>query len=209
MSKYFDGDKLSGYEGSPITYVYGSCEQCNNCGVGYNGLVFRPQRTILRYGDLSISGTSMPFTCDCCGREIFGCTFVNGMKFCAKCYQETFGNQKKYVDMLNKESSELLINLLAEKDKQIAELQKQLAEKEKELLIEKTTNDKWYKREVFRRDEKIKRQRNQLNSQPVEIAEKIKKFIHTGEYDDFGNEYLMSGSSVLEFLDEFLKEYQK
>ena len=62
---------------------------------------------------------------------------------------------------------------------------------------------------MFRRDEKIKRQRNQLKSQPAEIVEKIKKFIHTGEYDDFGNEYLMSGSSVLEFLDEFLKEYQK
>lgn len=151
MSKYFDGDKLSGYEDSPITYVYGSCEQCNNCGVGYNGLVFRPQGTILRDGDLSISGTSMSFTCDCCGREIFGCTFVNGMKFCAKCYQETFGNQKKYVDMLNKESSELLINLLAEKDKQIAELQKQLEEKDKDnqflkkmYFLERTKNDNYH-----------------------------------------------------------------
>ena len=33
------------------------------------------------------------FTCDVCGREVQGITFVNGMKFCAKCYQETFGNQ--------------------------------------------------------------------------------------------------------------------
>ena len=49
----------------------------------------------------------------------------------------------------------------------------------------------------------------ELQKQLAEIVEKIKKFIHTGEYDDFGNEYLMSGSSVLEFLDEFLKEYQK
>lgn len=67
------------------------------------------------------------FTCDVCGREVFSCNIVNGMKFCAKCYQETFGNQQ------NKESSELLVNSLAEKDKQIAELQKQLAEKEKRL----------------------------------------------------------------------------
>lgn len=69
---------------------------------------------------------SISFTCDCCGREVGGCNIVNGMKFCAKCYQETFGNQKKYVDMLHKETGELLVNLLAEKDKQIAELQKQL-----------------------------------------------------------------------------------
>lgn len=44
--------------------------------------------------------------CDSCGREVYGCNIVNGMKFCAKCYQETFGE--------------------ADKDKQIAELQKQL-----------------------------------------------------------------------------------
>ena len=35
--------------------------------------------------------------------------------------------------MLHKETGEVLVNLLAEKDKQIAELQKQLAEKDKEL----------------------------------------------------------------------------
>ena len=70
--------------------------------------------------------SGISFTCDSCGREVFGCNIVNGMKFCAKCYQETFGNQQKYIDMLNKESSELLVNSLAEKDKQIAELQKQL-----------------------------------------------------------------------------------
>ena len=29
--------------------------------------------------------------CDVCGRELQGYTSVNGMKFCAKCYQETFG----------------------------------------------------------------------------------------------------------------------
>ena len=51
--------------------------------------------------------------CDSCGREVYGCNIVNGMKFCAKCYQETFGE--------------------TDKDKQIAELQKQLAEKDKEL----------------------------------------------------------------------------
>lgn len=74
------------------------------------------------------------FTCDSCGREVYGCNIVNGMKFCAKCYQETFGNHQKYIDMLNKESSELLVNSLAEKDRQITELKKQLQERS---IIEK------------------------------------------------------------------------
>lgn len=70
--------------------------------------------------------------CDSCGRDVCGCNIVNGMKFCAKCYQETFGNQQ------NKESNELLVNSLAEKDRQITELKKQLEEKEKTIqgLIE-------------------------------------------------------------------------
>lgn len=90
-------------------------------------------------------------SCDVCNRENVGITWVNGMKFCAKCYQETFGNQKKYVDMLHKENGELLVNLLAEKDKQIAELQKQLEEKEKDnqffkkmYLSEKQKNDNYH-----------------------------------------------------------------
>ena len=89
--------------------------------------------------------SGISFTCDSCGREVFGCNIVNGMKFCAKCYQETFGNQQ------NKESSELLVNSLAEKDKQIAELQKQLEEKEKDnqflkkmYLSEKQKNDNYH-----------------------------------------------------------------
>ena len=56
----------------------------------------------------------MNFTCDICGREVFSCTFVNGMKFCAKCYQETFGE--------------------TDKDRKIADLEAKLAEKEKENL---------------------------------------------------------------------------
>ena len=57
--------------------------------------------------------SSMNFTCDVCGREVFSCTFVNGMKFCAKCYQETFGE--------------------TDKDKTIADLETKLAESEKQI----------------------------------------------------------------------------
>ena len=35
------------------------------------------------------------FTCDVCGRELNTCSIVNGMKFCAKCYQETFGKDNQ------------------------------------------------------------------------------------------------------------------
>ena len=55
--------------------------------------------------------SSMNFTCDVCGREVFSCTFVNGMKFCAKCYQETFGE--------------------TDKDRKIADLETKLAESQK------------------------------------------------------------------------------
>ena len=63
--------------------------------------------------------------CDSCGREVHGCNIVNGMKFCAKCYQETFGE--------------------TDKDKQIAELKKQLKSQPAE-IVEKIKN---YKGEYF------------------------------------------------------------
>lgn len=55
------------------------------------------------------------FTCDSCGRELNGCSIVNGMKFCAKCYQETFGkdNQQNEIQQLKQQ--------LAEKYKEIDE----------------------------------------------------------------------------------------
>ena len=53
------------------------------------------------------------FTCDVCGRELLGCTWANGMRFCAKCYQETFGE--------------------TDKDRRIADLEAKLAECEEEL----------------------------------------------------------------------------
>ena len=161
------------------------------------------------------------FTCDVCGREVFSCNIVNGMKFCAKCYQEIFGNQQ------NKESSELLVNSLAEKDKQIAELKQQLEEKEKEvekirelraikddasqceivngvkfnaeqIMIMALLNDDLY--------ERIKRLENQLRSQPAEIVEKIKEFVDGNAYYYEEEQY---AKHIIKYLDDILKEYQK
>lgn len=107
--------------------------------------------------------SSMNFTCDVCGREVFSCTFVNGMKFCAKCYQETFGEidkDRKIADLeaklaeseskrksleekvkfLTEEIKECFVDgqkyneLREQKDKEIQELKQQLAEKEKNAL---------------------------------------------------------------------------
>ena len=56
------------------------------------------------------------FICDVCGRELNGCSIVNGMKFCAKCYQETFckDNQQNEIQQLKQQ--------LEEKDKEIDRL---------------------------------------------------------------------------------------
>lgn len=80
--------------------------------------------------------SSINFNCDNCGREVLGCTWVNGMKFCAKCYQETFVNNttftnktpsptETFVDLLNKEMYEL----------KIADLEAKLAESEKKFIM--------------------------------------------------------------------------
>ena len=99
--------------------------------------------------------SSMNFTCDVCCREVFSCTFVNGMKFCAKCYQETFGETDKDRKIADLEArlaesekkaysrghsqrdiaNEIKLNALREdvanKEKRIVELKQQLAESEK------------------------------------------------------------------------------
>ena len=128
--------------------------------------------------------------CWYCNNELTSGDSPKHFGICNKCYNEMFN------------SVDTIIRSLTNK---ISELQKQLGKKEKE--IRQLDNEKVM---LLNNSMKLLKEKDdKLDSQPVEIAEKIKKFIHTGEYDDFGNEYLMSGSSVLEFLDEFLKEYQK
>lgn len=89
--------------------------------------------------------SSMNFTCDVCGREVFSCTFVNGMKFCAKCYQEIFGN-KNMTENLNN-MYEAYLKILNEKDQQITNLQNQFAITEKALELACEPRDDWGGRE--------------------------------------------------------------
>ena len=57
------------------------------------------------------------FNCDVCGRAVNGITQVNGMNFCAKCYQETFGmsdlikNNAQHTEQLLKENAQLKKNI--------------------------------------------------------------------------------------------------
>lgn len=151
--------------------------------------------------------SGISFTCDSCGREVFGCNIVNGMKFCAKCYQETFGNQQ------NKESSELLVNSLAEKDRQITELKKQLEEKDADIIALDTDN--------YSFKQQIDNLKQQLKSQPAEIVEKIRKWgwkhynwvgDGTGYDGQEYNECIGFNKAIdqlNEILDTILQEYQK
>ena len=59
--------------------------------------------------------------CDGCGREVQGYNIVNGMKFCAKCYQEIFGNKNMTENLKN--MYEAYLKILNEKDQRIAELE--------------------------------------------------------------------------------------
>lgn len=69
------------------------------------------------------------YWCDSCGKRVRGITIVNGMDFCAKCYQEIFGE--------------------TEKDRKIADLEAKLAESEKQIKdARETANmsvDSWCK----------------------------------------------------------------
>ena len=97
--------------------------------------------------------SNMNFNCDVCGREVQGCTLVNGMKFCAKCYQETFGE--------------------TEKDRKIADLQSQLAEKDKE--IERLKELVMHK--TYNRNAAEARLNYEQNQKAIEELERLKSAI--------------------------------
>ena len=121
-------------------------------------------KQICSYKDIDRFG----FTCDVCGRKINGCSIVNGMKFCAKCYQETFGkdNQQNEIQQLKQQLAEKQntideINkkfvqavhdwkvLCAEKDKEISKLQASCQQVKTQLAIQelekvKASADKWF-----------------------------------------------------------------
>ena len=101
------------------------------------------------------------FICDNCGIETNGFTFVNGMKFCAKCYHQIFGKDNQQTE--------------------IAQLKQQLAEKDKEIEMLKHTLNLYN----LRHKGSVLPNVNQLAIQELEKAkDTIKHFcnIHNDEY---------------------------
>ena len=119
------------------------------------------------------------FMCENCGIETNGITFVNGMKFCAKCYQETFGkdNQQNEIQQLKHQ--------LEEKDKDLDfttktanelieikhKLEKQLEEKDKEIKRVTKIDNKTFLFETY--EKPLREQIQQLKQQLIEKQNKI------------------------------------
>lgn len=121
-------------------------------------------KQICSYKDIDRFG----FTCDVCGRKVNGCHYINGMSFCEKCYQETFGKDNQQnemqqlkqqlaekqntIDEINKEFVQSIHDwkaLCAEKDKEISKLQASCQQVKTQLAIQelekaKASADKWF-----------------------------------------------------------------
>ena len=133
-------------------------------------------KQICSYKDIDRFG----FTCDVCGRKVNGCHYINGMKFCAKCYQETFGkdNQQNEIQQLKQQ--------LTEKQNTIDEINKEFvqavhdwktlcAEKDKEIAHLKEMDNYHLRYELAGADETIEKIKKQLEEKDKEI-ERLKFF---------------------------------
>ena len=145
----------------------------------------------------------MNFTCDVCGREVFSCTFVNGMKFCAKCYQETFGE--------------------TDKDRKIADLEAKLAESEKKAYsrghsqrdIANEIKLNALREDVANKEKRIVELKQQLHDLPKKIVEEIELqlFNHfkVKNIEEYGKlpliDSLFTTDTVIEILDTILEKF--
>ena len=188
-------------------------------------------KQICSYKDIDRFG----FTCDVCGRKVNGCHYINGMKFCAKCYQETFGkdNQQNEIQQLKQQ--------LAEKDKEIAHLKEkdnyhlryelagadetitnlkqQLEEKDKEIERLKDFEKAYYYNQLQTSPEDIQKFQQLANQSAVNInyiaiqeLEKVKNTlkhfcnIHSDEYYGVKTEIKGIELDVCESIDYQIKE---
>ena len=99
------------------------------------------------------------FTCDVCGRELNTCSIVNGMKFCAKCYQETFGKDNQ--------------------QNEIQQIKQQLEEKDKEIKRVTKIDNKTFLFETYEKPlrEQIQLLKQQLVEKQNKIDEMSKEFV--------------------------------
>lgn len=158
-------------------------------------------KQICLYKDIDRFG----FTCDVCGRKVNGCHYINGMSFCEKCYQETFGkdNQQNEIQQLKQQLAEKdkeiahlkekdnyhLRYELAGADETIANLRQQLAEKDKEIErlknLFKLNNEVVINqgKEIFDlRVQVLQQKQNQIQEAITEL-EKVKEWLEPKYFD--------------------------
>lgn len=155
-------------------------------------------KQICSYKDIDRFG----FTCDVCGRKVNGCSIVNGMKFCAKCYQETFGkdNQQNEIQQIKQqleekdkllkcyqEEEKLIADILGDKDLTLIGSRKHLENlivelrnkiKDKDIIIEKKDKEieNCKRNELYEENMKILAVKNQKQLAINEL-EKVRKLL--------------------------------
>ena len=122
--------------------------------------------------------------CENCGIETNGITFVNGMKFCAKCYHQIFGkdNQQTEITQLKQQ--------LAEKQKTIDEINKEFVQAIhdwKTLCAEKDKEIEDWKQKTQTFLNRVNEQNYEIaNNNPKQLAiqelEKVKNFFDGRTY---------------------------
>ena len=124
------------------------------------------------------------FMCENCGIETNGITFVNGMKFCAKCYHQIFGkdNQQTEITQLKQQ--------LAEKQKTIDEINKEFVQAIhdwKTLCAEKDKEIEDWKQKTQTFLNRVNEQNYEIaNNNPKQLTiqelEKVKNFVDGRTY---------------------------
>ena len=115
--------------------------------------------------------------CENCGIETNGITFVNGMKFCAKCYHQIFGkdNQQTEITQLKQQ--------LAEKQKTIDEINKEFVQAIHDWKTLCAEKDK----EIEDWKQKTQTFLNRVNEQNYEIANNNPKQLAIQELEKVKN----------------------
>lgn len=127
----------------------------------------------------------MNFTCDVCGREVFSCTFVNGMKFCAKCYQETFGE--------------------TDKDRKITDLETKLAESENQCRECKHLNKKIelnIKNKLMAENCELQKQLADTEAQNKRVLEKLDIIVRSNQELEKENELMAKTLKMTKFVEK-------
>lgn len=149
-------------------------------------------KQICSYKDIDRFG----FTCDVCGRKVNGCHYINGMSFCEKCYQETFGkdNQQNEIQQLKQQ--------LKEKDKEIEKLKQQytILENENGKLTTELIMDK------YKKAQKEVSFGKQLAIQ--ELAE-IERLLYESHYKEIDNKYYAEYEDINNLIDSRIKALEK